>query len=233
MEPGIQAVEYFHLQVSRLLLAGPDKGSFAIKGGCNLRFFFESPRYSEDIDFDVGERVPVHALKDRMTKLLSGPALTLNLRNRGIEVASASAPKQTETTQRWRIALTVPLGRTAQIRTRVGTFSVHHVGPQFFGGATLDHRTGVRLASPEKALVDFLYLSPARSRLFARLPEVELPAGFSRGEARRWAGRIPSARVRTIVARELDRLRGARRTRVKGSDRRRGRPAASARRPAP
>lgn len=107
MGSGIQAVEYFHLQVSRLLLMGPDKGSFAIKGGCNLRFFFESPRYSEDIDFDVGERVPVHVLKDKMTKLLGGPALTLNLRNRGIEVASSSAPKQTETTQRWKVALAV------------------------------------------------------------------------------------------------------------------------------
>ena len=118
MEPAIQAVEYFHLQVSRLLLAGPDKGSFAIKGGCNLRFFFESTRYSEDIDFDVGERVPVHVLKDKMTKLLSGPALTLNLRNRGIEVASSSAPKQTETTQRWKIALMVP-GRALPQPTKI------------------------------------------------------------------------------------------------------------------
>lgn len=125
----------------------------------------------------------------------------------------------------------VSLGRTAQISTRVGTYSVHHVGPQFFGGATMDHRTGVRLASPEKALVDFLYLSPARSRLFARLPELELPAGFSRVEARRWAGRIASARVRTIVARELDRLLGARRTRIKGPESRRRR--AGARPPAP
>lgn len=125
----------------------------------------------------------------------------------------------------------VSLGRTAQIRTRVGTFSVHHVGPQLFGGATMDHRTGVRLASPEKALIDFLYLSPARSRLFARLPELELPAGFSRVEARRWAGRIPSARVRTIVTRELDRLLGGRRTRIKGPEGRR--PRAGARPPAP
>lgn len=103
----------------------------------------------------------------------------------------------------------VSLGRTAQIETLVGAFSVHHIGPQLFGGATLDHRTGVRLASPEKALIDFLYLSPARSRLFARLPELELPAAFSRVQARRWVGRIPSPRARTIVARELDRLLGA------------------------
>lgn len=78
-----------------------------LKGGCNLRFFFESPRYSEDLDIDVGERVPVHVLKDRMAKLLAGPALTLNLRNRGIEVASSSTPKQPDTTQRWKVALAV------------------------------------------------------------------------------------------------------------------------------
>lgn len=126
----------------------------------------------------------------------------------------------------------VSLGRTAQVRSRAGIFSVHHVGPQLFGGATLDHGTGVRLASPEKALVDFLYLSPARSRLFARLPELELPAGFNRLEARHWAGRIPTARVRTIVARELDRLLGAR-SRVSGAERRTVRPASRVRRPTP
>jgi predicted transcriptional regulator of viral defense system len=108
----------------------------------------------------------------------------------------------------------VSLGRTAQVRTRIGTYSVHHVGPQLFGGAALDHRTGVRLASPEKALVDFLYLSPTRSRLFARLPELELPPGFDRAEARRWGTRIPSPRVRTIVARQLDRLLGSRTSRT-------------------
>lgn len=111
----------------------------------------------------------------------------------------------------------VSLGRTALVRTRIGTYSVHHVGPRFFGGAVLDHRTGVRLASPEKALVDFLYLSPTRSRLFARLPELELPPGFSQAEARRWGALIPSARVRTIVARELDRLLGPQRARPSGS----------------
>lgn len=117
----------------------------------------------------------------------------------------------------------VSLGRTAKIKTCVGTFSVHHIGPQLFGGASMDHRTGVRMASPEKALIDFLYLSPARSRLFARLPELELPAGFSRVEARRWVGHIPSARVRSIVARQLDRLLGPGRTANKGREgRRRG-----------
>jgi len=100
----------------------------------------------------------------------------------------------------------VSLGRSARVRTRVGTYSVHHVVPEFFGGAVLDPRTGVRLASPEKALVDFLYLSTSRSRLFARLPELELPKSFSPDVAREWAARIPSPRMRTVVGRELDRL---------------------------
>lgn len=98
----------------------------------------------------------------------------------------------------------VSLGRTAKVRTGVGSFSVHRVAPEFFGGALQDQRTGVRLASPEKALVDTLYLSGGRSRLFARLPELELPASFRAREARRWAGRIPSRRLRTIVERKLD-----------------------------
>jgi hypothetical protein len=64
----------------------------------------------------------------------------------------------------------------------------------------------VKLAMPEKALVDFLYLSPAKSRSFAALPELELPDGFRRRVAREWVERIPSSRRRTVVRRQLDRI---------------------------
>ena len=64
--------------------------------------------------------------------------------------------------------------------------------------------SGIKIATPEKALVDFLYLSPTRGRLFAALPELELPRGFRRAEARRWVARIPSTRRKTIVARKLN-----------------------------
>jgi hypothetical protein len=42
------------------------------------------------------------------------------------------------------------------------------------------------------ARLEFLYLSPMRSRLFATLPEFELPRRFRRSVAREWFGRIPS-----------------------------------------
>jgi Nucleotidyl transferase AbiEii toxin, Type IV TA system len=112
-----QIVELFHLQFVRLLCAGPDKDRFAIKGGCNLRFFFESVRYSEDIDLDVA-RLPVHVLKEKVTRILGGPALALPLRSRGIAVVEASAPKQTETTQRWKVVLSAE-GRSLPLHTKI------------------------------------------------------------------------------------------------------------------
>ena len=105
MQSDRQAVEFFHLQLARVLCAGPDRDAYAIKGGCNLRFFFDSVRYSEDLDLDVSARVPVHALKDKMARVLSGPALALPLKTRDIAVGQVSAPKQTETTQRWKVEL--------------------------------------------------------------------------------------------------------------------------------
>ena len=118
MVSAIQAVEDFHLQFARLLLAGPDKDAFAIKGGCNLRFFFGSARYSEDIDLDVSERVPVHVLKDKVARILSGTPLALTLRNRGLRVVGSSAPKQTETTQRWKVSLELE-GHATPLPTKV------------------------------------------------------------------------------------------------------------------
>jgi predicted transcriptional regulator of viral defense system len=100
----------------------------------------------------------------------------------------------------------VSLARSGRIETKIGTYSVHHIRPELFGGFEHDQASGTKLALPEKALIDFLYLSPTRSRLFAALPELELPRGFRRGEARAWAARIPSHRSRTMVQRALDRV---------------------------
>lgn len=101
------------------------------------------------------------------------------------------------------------LAQTRRIQTRRGTFSIHRLGPRFFGGFETVPDSGARIATPEKALLDTLYLAPARSRLFARLPEVEMPARFNRAEARRWIHRIPAGPRRTMVADRLDRLLAA------------------------
>jgi hypothetical protein len=98
----------------------------------------------------------------------------------------------------------VSLARSDLVETRIGTYSVHHVRPVLFGGFDHDPRSGTKLALPEKALFDFLYLSPTRGRLFAALPELELPRGFQRSLVREWVARIPSTRSKTIVTRRLE-----------------------------
>jgi predicted transcriptional regulator of viral defense system len=100
----------------------------------------------------------------------------------------------------------VSLGRAARIETTLGTYSVHHVQPEIFGGFAVQAKSRLKLALPEKALIDFLYLSPTRGGLFAALPELELPGRFRPSVARQWARRIPSRRLRTMVEHKLGRL---------------------------
>lgn len=96
----------------------------------------------------------------------------------------------------------VSLARTQRIRTNVATFSVHHVAPEVFGRYE-EGELGTKLATAEKALFDFAYLSGGRSRLFASLPELGLPRSFRRKELSRWLAKIPSERSRTLTAQKL------------------------------
>jgi predicted transcriptional regulator of viral defense system len=98
------------------------------------------------------------------------------------------------------------LARTHRIRTSLGAFSIHRLAPTFFGGFETRPGTGVRLATPEKALLDTLYLGPARSRMFAHLPEIEIDRRFDLRRARHWVARIPPGPRRTSVERRLARL---------------------------
>lgn len=104
------------------------------------------------------------------------------------------------------VVYAVSLSRSHRIRTDLGTFSVHRIAPEFFGGFDVSPRSGAKVATPEKALLDVFYLSAGRSRLFASLPEVELPRGFRHDYALGWIRRIPSPRLRTLVTRRLDAL---------------------------
>src|SRR5262249_51927111 len=69
----------------------------------------------------------------------------------------------------------VSLARTQRILTSIGVYSVHHIAPELFDGFET-RADGTKLASPEKAIFDVAYLSGGRSRLFAHLPELELPS---------------------------------------------------------
>ncbi|MDH5676915.1 MAG: nucleotidyl transferase AbiEii/AbiGii toxin family protein [Myxococcales bacterium] len=99
-------MEYFHLAFLAELGGKLDRALYAVKGGCNLRFFFHSIRYSEGLDLDV-QTTGVEMLRRKVDRLLSGASLSRTLGARRIELTSTSRPKQTETTQRWKLGLRI------------------------------------------------------------------------------------------------------------------------------
>ncbi len=107
-----QAREVFHLGFLRALARAVPLSAFVLKGGSNLRFFFGSIRYSEDMDLDASG-LPVHVLRDRVMDILSSPGLKDTLRTFGIErivPPSIAAAKQTETVQRFKVHLIMMAG---------------------------------------------------------------------------------------------------------------------------
>lgn len=112
-----QAIEFFHLAFLQVLQGRLDQASYVLKGGANLRYFFDSVRYSEDIDLDVSG-IEVWALQEKVDGALSASALAMLLRGGGLLVGEFSKPKQTETTQRWKVAL-VLTGRSEPLRTKI------------------------------------------------------------------------------------------------------------------
>lgn len=98
------------------------------------------------------------------------------------------------------------LGPTRTVTTSLGTYSIHRIAPEYFGGYRTAQDSGIHLATPEKALLDVLYLASARSRLFSSLPELVLARGFNRREARHWIERIGDPSRRTMVRERLAKI---------------------------
>ncbi len=100
-------------------------------------------------------------------------------------------------TQIPRTIYVVSLADTKTMKTPVGTYSVHRLPPELFGG--YEEGNGERMATPEKAVFDTLYLARARGKRFSHLTEVELPAGFRPQVLTEWAAKIKAPRVRSFV----------------------------------
>ena len=94
------------------------------------------------------------------------------------------------------------------IRTKLGDFIIHRIHPAFFGGFDWYRGRGSFLiASPEKAMVDSLYLSAHRKKQYAHFPELHFPKDFSFRRAAAWTRRIPSSRVRERILNRLEQIK--------------------------
>lgn len=108
----LQLRELFHLELLRRLAQKLKPANFVLKGGVNMRFFFSSPRYSEDMDLD-SKGIGVAELQDKVMAVLTARSLQDALATFGIARVvppELSKAKQTETTQRFKIHLITAAG---------------------------------------------------------------------------------------------------------------------------
>jgi predicted nucleotidyltransferase component of viral defense system len=111
------SVEQFHLLFLAQLGRRIDQRAVVVKGGCNLRFFLRSIRYSEDMDLDVGA-IDTQVLRDRVREVLGSRPFGQILLARGIKIDHVTEHKQTDTTQRWKLGLRVD-GMPVPLPTKV------------------------------------------------------------------------------------------------------------------
>ena len=94
---------------------------------------------------------------------------------------------------------------TRTVHTKMGTFTMHRITPQFFKGFDWYRGAGnFLIAQPEKALVDSLYISAYKSKQFGFFPEMNFPKEFRFSKARGWAKEIPQAKIRCYVQKKLE-----------------------------
>ena len=107
MYTDLQLREIFHIEFLRWLGRKLKPNQYALKGGVNLRLFFGSIRYSEDLDIDV-MHVAVATLKKNVMQILENQSFLYALKAFGIgaiQPPDLTKAKQTETTQRFKIHL--------------------------------------------------------------------------------------------------------------------------------
>jgi hypothetical protein len=143
MDAGFRLRELFHLYVLRQLAMRLASRPYAVKGGICLRFFHRSPRLSEDMDLDIDPGMPVKTLQKNMEAILASDALLGSLHVHGVRALNSTRPKQTETTQRWKVFLILDGGSGLPTRlefSRRGLFSVATratPGPEILRAASL------------------------------------------------------------------------------------------------
>ena len=112
MTSALQKVEAFHLLFLRELVRSVPLRTLVLKGGSNLRFFFGSVRFSEDMDLDASG-IAVHTLADHVMAVLGSHALESALRPhdvREVVPPDLARSKQTETVQRFKVHLLTTAG---------------------------------------------------------------------------------------------------------------------------
>jgi hypothetical protein len=113
-----QAREALHVLVLRRLKDEVRAGTFALKGGVNLRLFFESPRYSEDMDLDGGGEHSL-ALRHQLSEIIRSEWLDARLRAVGLQGVEYSGKPAKNTDTTFRMKMMVLNGGGIRLHTKI------------------------------------------------------------------------------------------------------------------
>lgn len=112
-----QIIEVFHLLFLQVLTSH-SRDWFILKGGANLRYYFNSVRYSNDIDLNYFGKESWQ-IEQTVDAALTGRALEILLGHQGLAIGQSTKPEQTETTRRWKLGLARQSANGDLIRTKV------------------------------------------------------------------------------------------------------------------
>lgn len=97
------------------------------------------------------------------------------------------------------------LHKTIKFITPIATIFAHQINPNFFFGFSYDEKTKIKMATSEKALIDTLYLSKSKSKLFKFLPEIDMNE-INIKKAEKIIKKIPSKRDKIFVLKKFNDL---------------------------
>lgn len=95
-------------------------------------------------------------------------------------------------------------GKTKIFETPLARVSIHSINPILFDGYEVRGKNSILMATPEKALFDTLYLLPAKSNLFKRLTEVEIPESFQFDLIDGWLEKVKNANRQEIIRKNIE-----------------------------
>lgn len=97
--------------------------------------------------------------------------------------------------------------RPRRLLTPMGTISFHRMPPELFKGFELSTASDAKIATPEKALFDLVYLAPGRSRVFSKLPELTIPRRFQWQRLKEYTDMVKSPGRKVFIAERVRILR--------------------------
>ncbi|MGE0581022.1 MAG: hypothetical protein AB7P31_02620 [Steroidobacteraceae bacterium] len=107
------------------------------------------------------------------------------------------------------ILYAVTPGRPRRLQTPMATISFHRMPPVLFKGFELSSASDAKIATPEKALFDLIYLAPGRSRVFSKLPELTIPRRFQWRRLKEYTALVQSLGRRAFIAERIKWIRSA------------------------